>query len=188
VQQVIAIALLPLLLVAWFVVRSRRGRIPLASRSKVEAAAEQAEPAAANPFVPQEAPEAASADPSAASTSARQEIPLAEPEENDPDGALALGDAEDLAAPVDETSAFAPEAADEKTIGRIRDLENNLASLQERLEEALDGRERMERQMAAQNEELRVQRAAIARTQRAVRNINRPEDQSSADPAVPVVD
>jgi hypothetical protein len=46
----------------------------------------------------------------------------------------------------------------------------------------------MERQMAAQNEELRVQRAAIARTQRAVRNISRPEEESHGDAGAPVAD
>ena len=35
--------------------------------------------------------------------------------------------------------------------------------------------------VAAQTEELRVQRAAIARTQRAVRNLARPEDEVGAD-------
>ena len=42
----------------------------------------------------------------------------------------------------------------------------------------------MERKIAAQTEELRVQRAAIARTQRAVRNLSRPEDTSATEPAV----
>ena len=182
-QQVIAIALLPLLLVAWFVVRSRRGRIPVPSRGKLEAAEAEAEPSSANPFVAQEASEAGPEDPSPS-----EEIPSAEPEVDNPGGALALGDAEELATPVDETSAFVREAADEAAMERIRGLESLVASLQGRLEETLDARERMERQMAAQNEELRVQRAAIARTQRAVRNINRPEGESSSDPAVPVVD
>ena len=51
--------------------------------------------------------------------------------------------------------------------------------------EAVDARERLERQVAAQTEELRVQRAAIARTQRAVRNMARPEEDTAAtEPAL----
>ena len=45
-------------------------------------------------------------------------------------------------------------------------------------------RERVERQVVAQTEELRVQRAAIARTQRAVRNMSRSEDASPTEPAL----
>ena len=42
------------------------------------------------------------------------------------------------------------------------------------------------KERAAQTEELRVQRAAIARTQRAVRNLARPEDdeQEATEPAL----
>jgi hypothetical protein len=48
----------------------------------------------------------------------------------------------------------------------------------------VDARERLERQVAAQTEELRVQRAAIARTQRAVRNMNRPDEEGPTEPAL----
>lgn len=62
------------------------------------------------------------------------------------------------------------------------DFERRTESLERRLEEASEARERLERQVAAQTEELRVQRAAIARTQRAVRNMNRPEEDGATEP------
>jgi hypothetical protein len=51
----------------------------------------------------------------------------------------------------------------------VEELERRLERLEARLADSLDARERLERQLAAHTEELRVQRAAIARTQRAVR-------------------
>ena len=45
-------------------------------------------------------------------------------------------------------------------------------------------RERLERQVAAQSEELRVQRAAIARTQRALRSLSRSEEEQATEPAL----
>ncbi len=45
--------------------------------------------------------------------------------------------------------------------------------------------EQLERQVAAQTEELRVQRAAIARTQRAVRSMSRGTDQDAATEPAP---
>jgi hypothetical protein len=70
-------------------------------------------------------------------------------------------------------------------------LERRIARLEGRIEELLEARERLERYAAAQNEELRVQRAAIARTQRVLRGIVRTEDQPGelsprpAPPAAP---
>jgi hypothetical protein len=55
-------------------------------------------------------------------------------------------------------------------------LEQRMRGLEERLEQLVHSRERLERQVAAQTEELRVQRAAIARTQRVVRSMSKPED------------
>ena len=61
--------------------------------------------------------------------------------------------------------------------------ERRLAHLERRIEELVDARERLERQVAAQTEELRVQRAAIARTQRVLRTVApRSEDEPSSDP------
>jgi hypothetical protein len=73
---------------------------------------------------------------------------------------------------------------DEETMRIIREIEQRMASLESRLDEAVDARERLERQVAAQTEELRVQRAAIARTQRAVRNMNRPDEEGPTEPAL----
>lgn len=51
------------------------------------------------------------------------------------------------------------------------ETERRIAHLERRIEELVDARERLERQVAAQTEELRVQRAAIARTQRVLRTV-----------------
>jgi hypothetical protein len=68
-----------------------------------------------------------------------------------------------------------PEAEDE--------TERRIAHLERRIEELVDARDRLERQLAAQTEELRVQRAAIARTQRVLRTVApRSEDDSSGEP------
>ncbi|MEZ4215074.1 MAG: hypothetical protein R3E88_01220 [Myxococcota bacterium] len=66
----------------------------------------------------------------------------------------------------------------------IRNLESRVSDLETRLEEAVDAKERLERQVAAQTEELRVQRAAIARTQRAVRNLSQPVEDTPTEPAL----
>ena len=61
--------------------------------------------------------------------------------------------------------------------------ERRMAHLERRIEELVDARERLERQVSAQTEELRVQRAAIARTQRVLRTVApRSEDEPSSDP------
>ncbi|MFL2936397.1 MAG: hypothetical protein ACJZ7Z_06665 [Myxococcota bacterium] len=75
------------------------------------------------------------------------------------------------------------QTADEETRRLLSEFERRAEGLERRLEEASEARERLERQVAAQTEELRVQRAAIARTQRAVRNMNRPDDQPPTEPA-----
>jgi hypothetical protein len=59
------------------------------------------------------------------------------------------------------------------------EMERRLADLERRLEQLAEARERLERQVAAQTEELRVQRAAIARTQRVVRSIAKTEDMAT---------
>jgi hypothetical protein len=63
--------------------------------------------------------------------------------------------------------------------GAAGELENRIAQLESRLEEVVDSKERLERQVVAQTEELRVQRAAIARTQRILRGMTRPEDEAT---------
>jgi hypothetical protein len=66
----------------------------------------------------------------------------------------------------------------------VRELERRVAQLEARLDEATEARERLERQVTAQAEELRVQRAAIARTQRALRGMNRPAEEQATEPAL----
>jgi hypothetical protein len=76
-------------------------------------------------------------------------------------------------------------SAGDSDMGRLmRELERRVAQLETRLDEANDARERLERQVAAQSEELRVQRAAIARTQRALRGLNRGEEEQATEPAL----
>jgi LPXTG-motif cell wall-anchored protein len=76
------------------------------------------------------------------------------------------------------------QAASEEVMTMLREFEQRLESVETRLDEAVDTKERLERQVAAQTEELRVQRAAIARTQRAVRNLSRPEENGPTEPAL----
>ncbi len=66
----------------------------------------------------------------------------------------------------------------------LREFEQRVASLESRLDEVSEAKERLERQVAAQTEELRVQRAAIARTQRALRNLSRTDEESPTEPAL----
>ena len=66
----------------------------------------------------------------------------------------------------------------------VQELEARIGALERNLEEANDARVRLERQVAAQSEELRVQRAAIARTQRALRSMSRSDDDKATEPAL----
>jgi len=85
----------------------------------------------------------------------------------------------------DAVTAMPGGAADNDAVmSLVRELESRISNLETRLEEAVDARERLERQVAAQTEELRVQRAAIARTQRAVRNLSQPVEDTPTEPAL----
>lgn len=68
------------------------------------------------------------------------------------------------------------------------EMTRRMEALESRCDELVDARDRLERQVAAQTEELRVQRAAIARTQRAVRNLGRgdeaAEEHEATEPAL----
>jgi hypothetical protein len=66
----------------------------------------------------------------------------------------------------------------------LAEFERRMAHLETRLGESIEARETLERQVAAQSEELRVQRAAIARTQRALRSLNRSEEEQATEPAL----
>ncbi|MHC4410533.1 MAG: hypothetical protein ACYS0F_16205, partial [Planctomycetota bacterium] len=61
----------------------------------------------------------------------------------------------------------------------VEELERRMGQMETRLEKVVDAKERLERQVSAQTEELRVQRAALARTQRVLRNVSRPEDEAT---------
>ncbi len=72
--------------------------------------------------------------------------------------------------PTDRSAANAAPAA-APSAGDGGSLETRVAQLEGALAQLAQSRENIERQVAAQTEELRVQRAAIARTQRVVRSI-----------------
>ena len=92
---------------------------------------------------------------------------------------------EPLEEPQGEAAAMAPDEVPEApTIevpvpGPSQEFEQRFARLEERLEEVVDGNDRLGRQVAAQTEELRVQRAAIARTQRVLRDLSRSNDEAT---------
>ncbi len=66
----------------------------------------------------------------------------------------------------------------------LQDLERRMQTLEAKLDDANESREKLERQVAAQSEELRVQRAAIARTQRALRTMSRGDEDKATEPAL----
>ena len=63
-------------------------------------------------------------------------------------------------------------------------FERRIQGLESKLDAANEAREKLERQVAAQSEELRVQRAAIARTQRALRTMSRGDEEKATEPAL----
>jgi hypothetical protein len=75
--------------------------------------------------------------------------------------------------------AYAPSPVVSQVAQISADVERRVSELERRLEQLTEARERLERQVAAQTEELRVQRAAIARTQRVVRTIAKTEDMAT---------
>jgi hypothetical protein len=83
------------------------------------------------------------------------------------------------------TSTAAYQSSPTATGGlNLAELDRRLALLEQRLEEVIDAKDRLERQVSAQTEELRVQRAAIARTQRVLRTVVRPEDDQPSEPVL----
>jgi hypothetical protein len=75
-------------------------------------------------------------------------------------------------------------AGDSDVMRMVEELASRLATVESKLEDSNDARERLERQVAAQSEELRVQRAAIARTQRALRSLSRTDEDQATEPAL----
>jgi hypothetical protein len=76
-----------------------------------------------------------------------------------------------------------PAGADSDPGPQVRELERRMTQLESRLDQVNEARERLERQVTAQSEELRVQRAAIARTQRALRGMTRGGEEAT-EPAL----
>jgi hypothetical protein len=90
-----------------------------------------------------------------------------------PASSMVVVDSEDAAPGA---ASYKPEALEENVMRVVEELERRIAHLETRLEEVAEAKERLERHVVAQTEELRVQRAAIARTQRVLRTIAKPED------------
>ena len=110
---------------------------------------------------------------------------LAGPLGVDPEKTLEVRDAGDLQADVDAVVAPHADAAMPQAAGAgvpegmaqmFAEMTRRIEGLESRCDELVDARDRLERQVAAQTEELRVQRAAIARTQHAVRNLGRGDE------------
>jgi len=110
----------------------------------------------------------------------RHEDSLFEERSSGPDKTVTPADLERPSQALGEREAsvgITPAPHTEESMGRmLRDIEQRLAQIEQRLVRDSDARERLERQVVAQTEELRVQRAAIARTQRVLRTLSRPED------------
>jgi hypothetical protein len=88
------------------------------------------------------------------------------------------------APPASPAGARSSAAPDSDVLRVVHELERRMAQLESKLQESNEARERLERQVAAQSEELRVQRAAIARTQRALRTMSRGDEDKATEPAL----
>jgi hypothetical protein len=110
------------------------------------------------------------------------EAPDVDPEK--PDVSPALGAALSTIGAVTSTAAYETKAPTATGGLSMAELDRRLALLEQRLEEVIDAKDRLERQVSAQTEELRVQRAAIARTQRVLRTVVRPEDDQPSEPVL----
>jgi hypothetical protein len=110
------------------------------------------------------------------------EAPDVDPEK--PDVSPALGAALTTIGAVTSTAAYESKAPTATGGLSMAELDRRLALLEQRLEEVIDAKDRLERQVSAQTEELRVQRAAIARTQRVLRTVVRPEDDQPSEPVL----
>jgi len=110
------------------------------------------------------------------------EAPEVDPEK--PDLGPARGATLSTIGAVTSTAEYEPQAPLATGGLNMAELERRLALLEQRLEEVIDAKDRLERQVSAQTEELRVQRAAIARTQRVLRTVVRPEDDQPSEPVL----
>ncbi len=102
------------------------------------------------------------------------------PQATSEDHEMGVGHDEPSIAPTPMVAPLAPSEMGQGDVAKmVEEFERRIAHLENRLEEVVDAKERLERQVGAQTEELRVQRAAIARTQRVLRTLARPEDEAS---------
>jgi len=92
---------------------------------------------------------------------------------------------ESLGAEPEEVPSLRPPIVAATGLDAEDEAERRIAHVEKRIEELAEARDRLERQIAAQTEELRVQRAAIARTQRVLRSIApKNDDEPSSEPLV----
>lgn len=105
--------------------------------------------------------------------------PSSVPEPEKPDLGRAHGAMLSTIGAVTSTAAYETQSPTATGGLSMAELDRRLALLEQRLEEVIDAKDRLERQVSAQTEELRVQRAAIARTQRVVRTIAKTEDMAT---------
>ncbi len=150
-------------------------------------------PEPAPDFTPEPAPEPDSGEPvddwfSTEPSAIPAAAPGPEPAEDEEKEETAMNpDMQDL--PAQRNQAAPPPmpsatGVDSDVMRLVQEMERRIAHLETRLEESVEARERLERQVAAQSEELRVQRAAIARTQRALRSMSRSEEEQATEPAL----
>jgi hypothetical protein len=156
-----------------------------AAPKSMGAMGEQAEPAPQEPIAPHTRIPEQESPPGAPNIAAGPGLFDDEPEKENE-----TMDIETPGMPIERTASELPTqigagaAGESDTARLVQELERRVAQLETRLDEFVDMRERLERQVAAQSEELRVQRAAIARTQRALRSLNRGEDEHATEPAL----
>jgi hypothetical protein len=92
---------------------------------------------------------------------------------------------ESLGAEPEEVPSLRPPIVAATGLDAEDEAERRIAHVEKRIEELAEAKDRLERQIAAQTEELRVQRAAIARTQRVLRSIApKNDDEPSSEPLV----
>nr|MDJ0864798.1 hypothetical protein [Myxococcota bacterium] len=177
-----------LAVIVFAVMRRRRAPAedPLSSVMSAEDAGMMSEEVPAEPFALEapEAPAGLAPAPAGDDELAMEPVPKQDSAPSDsifdaePEASAPIAEIEPAAAVAPPPPAPDPvvPAAPASVAAGSAELVSRIAELEGRLESLMESRERLERQVAAQTEELRVQRAAIARTQRVVRSMGKPED------------
>ena len=171
------VALLALAALLWFGVRRRMQQSSVELDESLGDSAPSQEEALHAP--------AAAADTTAETSSAELENTAPGVVSDLPDNAVTESQANQISAAAEPSSVAVPprfneapeeaeELIDDSEVQQVASLENRIALLEKQLSRSVEARERLERQIAAHTEELRVQRSAIARTQRVVRGMARP--------------